>query len=217
MSDFEFKLYPKIQGPFKRHTEGELKNQLDRTRWSHEAFETLQDVPWVWSEKVDGTNIRVGWDGYRVHFGGRTDKADIPKPLLAYLTQSFPEELFEQQFGEQSAILYGEGYGGKIQKGGNYRPDESFVLFDVRVGKWWLKPEDTADVGQALGIDVVPTHMFKDFTLNHAINTMTTLGWMSKLSGQMAEGLVGVPVGGLLDRAGNRIQVKVKYVDFFKG
>ena len=47
-------------------------------------------------------------------------------PLAANLGEVFPDG---------AAVLYGEGYGAKIQKGGgNYRADQDFVLFDVRVG-----------------------------------------------------------------------------------
>ncbi len=37
------------------------------------TIEYLKDCVWQFTEKVDGTNIRIFWDGHRVSFGGRTD------------------------------------------------------------------------------------------------------------------------------------------------
>lgn len=213
--EFVFETYPKIYGPFKRFTEGELKNKLDLTTWTNPAFATLYGAPWNFSEKVDGTNVRIGWDGYQVYIGGRTDRAQLPGDLLSTLQQMFPEELMEQTFGESPAILYGEGYGAKIQKVGHlYRPDKSFVLFDVKRGKWWLRPEDVTQVSRSLGIDVVPP---MKLTLRDAINKVAE-GLFSRWGGLafLAEGLVGTPEGGLLNRDGSRIQVKIKTVDFYE-
>jgi len=64
--------------------------------------------------------------------------------------------LFEQKFGETEVILFGEGYGGKIQNGGAYRSDVSFILFDVLIDNIWLRRESVEDIAQAFGIDVVP-------------------------------------------------------------
>lgn len=212
--EFEFKLYPKIYGPFKRFTEGRNKNKLDFNTWSNPAFEVLKGAPWYFSEKVDGTNIRVGWDGHKVRFGGRTDRAQLPMDLVEALEHLFPEELLEQTFGERPVILYGEGYGAGIQKGGgNYRKDKSFVMFDVRAGRWWLEPEDVRGVSNSLGIFSVPSY---PMTLDQAMMKVTD-GLKSKWGDFWAEGLVGVVQGGLLNRDGSRIQVKVKHKDFFEG
>lgn len=50
---------------------------------------TLKNIQWVGTEKVDGTNIRVYWDGYRISIAGRTDKAEIPPHLYKYLSDLF--------------------------------------------------------------------------------------------------------------------------------
>ena len=65
---------------------------------------------WEWTEKVDGTNIRLIWDGHNVSFAGRTDKAQIPDHLLEKLEQLFgginKEVIFEQNFGEKEVTDY---------------------------------------------------------------------------------------------------------------
>src|SRR5688572_17144881 len=126
--------YPKIESPFKRFTDGPNRNKFDFTQWARPEFDVLRNQDWEWTEKIDGTNVRVIWDGHKVSFGGRTDAAQMPVFLLQKLQDLFPEELMEQAFQNTEVVLYGEGYGAKIQKGGgNYRQDQSFILFDVKV------------------------------------------------------------------------------------
>lgn len=205
-------LYPKIHSPFKRHTEGPQRNKLDPTRWARPEFELLANLDWEWTEKVDGTNVRVIWDGYRVTFGGRTDNAQMPVSLLTVLSNLFPETLLEQQFGASPAILFGEGYGAKIQKGGsNYRPDQGFVLFDVRVGDWWLLRDGLADVAAKMGIELVPTK--RPGSIKSAINAVVE-GVKSFWGDFPIEGLVGRPPLGIVGRDGDRLLIKVKAEDF---
>lgn len=204
--------YPKIYGPYNRHTEGPNRNKLIEGQWSRPEIGYLAQSEWNFTEKVDGTNIRVHWDGHKVEFGGRTDRAQIPAKLVAVLQNLFPEELFEQQFGETVVTLYGEGYGAGIQKGGgNYRPTPGFVLFDVRIGDWWLLRDDVLDVAVKMGIDVVP--LVLTGTVAEAIDCVRG-GFVSEFGPFTAEGLVGTTTAGLLDRAGNRIMVKIKAADF---
>lgn len=205
--------YPKIYGPYTRHTEGPDRNKLIEGSWSRPEIGYLAEFEWNFTEKVDGTNIRVHWDGHKVEFGGRTDRAQIPAKLVTVLQNLFPEELFEQQFGETEVTLYGEGYGAGIQKGGgNYlSTGVSFVLFDVRVGEWWLLREDVLDVSVKLGIGIVP--LVRLGTIPEAISIVRS-GLSSQWGAFPAEGLVGTTTAGLLDRAGNRIMVKIKAADF---
>ena len=210
----DFAEYPKIPGPFKREVEGPNRNKVILGEWANETLAFLGecDAPFVFTEKVDGTNIRVHWDGHRVEFGGRTDNAQIPAKLVARLTAVFTEELFEQVFAETAVTLYGEGIGAGIQKGGgNYLPSPDFVLFDVLIGGWWLKREDVEDVANKLGIPVVPVVMTT--TIGNAVHYLSEPRKSAWGDFQM-EGLVGVPPVGLLNRAGQRVMVKVKAVDF---
>ncbi len=120
--------------------------------------------------------------------------------------------MFEQAFGETEVTLYGEGHGAGIQKGGgNYSATPEFVLFDVLIGGFWLLRVDVEDVAQKLGLRVVP--LVLTGTLHDAIKTVRS-GLTSGWGNFPAEGLVGVPAAGLLDRAGRRLMVKVKRADF---
>jgi hypothetical protein len=110
-------------------------------------------------------------------------------------------------------ILYGEGYGVKIQSGGLYRPDVSFILFDVYLPSQniWLKRDSVEDIAKAFGIDVVP--IILTGTLQEAIDYVKTKP-MSTIGTAPMEGLVCRPAVELYDRMGRRVIVKVKVKDF---
>lgn len=203
--------YHKIMGPFLRHTEGPNRNKIIPWAWSTPEFEKLAELDWYWTEKIDGTNIRVVWDGNRVVFGGKSDNAQIPAKLLDHLRATFPEELLEQQFGSTPAVLYGEGFGPKIQKVGHlYGEDQKFILFDVKVGDWWLLPINVFAIANQLGIPSVP--YAGSFDVYEAIRDVNK-GIKSSFGDFYAEGLVGRPPLGITSRTGDRMLMKVKHAD----
>ena len=205
--------YHKIETLFERDVNGTKK--LIEGKFRNEAVEFLANNAWVFTEKIDGTNIRIHWDGHKVEFAGRTDRAQIPNPLMDYLNNTFGsievEELFEQKFGESDVILFGEGYGPKIQNGGAYRDDVSFILFDVQIGDTWLKRESVEDIAKAFGIDVVPIIFIGN--LQQAVDYVKTKP-KSTIGTANMEGLVGRPVVEMRDRMGKRVIVKIKVCDF---
>ena len=205
--------YPKIETIFNRDTEGTKK--LIFGTYRDETVKYLRFNDWQFTEKIDGTNISVEWDGHAVSFHGRTERAQIPKHLLEYLEKTFltteAEELFEQTYGDKNVILYGEGYGAKIQNGGNYRSDVSFILFDVLIGDNWQEREWVEKTAKMFGIDVVPVVFVGsleegiDYVMEHHPSTIGTA---------MMEGIVGRPMVEMRDRLGKRIIVKIKWEDF---
>lgn len=205
--------YHKIETLFERDTNGTKK--LIEGAFRNDAVKYLANNDWYFTEKIDGTNIRIHWDGHKVEFAGRTDKAQIPKPLMDYLNNTFgsveAEEMFEQKFGETDVILFGEGYGPGIQKGGAYRDDVSFILFDVQIGDTWLKRDSVEDIATAFGIDVVPIIFIGN--LWQAVDYVKTKP-KSTIGTANMEGLVGRPLTEMLDRMGKRVIVKIKVCDF---
>lgn len=203
--------YHKIDGLYKR----EEGSKRLTNEYRNPVVEYLAENEWIFTEKIDGTNIRVHWDGHRVAIAGRTDRANIPAHLMAVLEEMFAgeanEQVFEEHFGDKTVTLYGEGYGVKIQNGGSYRDDVSFILFDVQVGEAWLSRENVECVAGYFGIDVVPVIMrgtiqqAVDFVRNRPKSTIGT----AKM-----EGLVGRPAMELLTGNGNRVVVKIKVRDF---
>lgn len=208
--------YHKIETVFNRDISGTKK--LIEGDFRNETVKFLKDNQWVWTEKVDGTNIRVHWDGHRVQFYGRSDNSQIPARLIDYLVNTFSsteaEELFEQKFGENEVTLYGEGYGVGIQKAGRlYNPDGvSFILFDVMVGDIWLRRDSVEDIAKAFGIDVVP--IVGIGTIEGAVQYVKTSPKSTINAAVPMEGVVARPNTELLDRRGNRVIVKIKACDF---
>lgn len=205
--------YTKIPNIFKREEFG--KNRLIEGAFSSDELEYLADNLWIWTEKVDGTNIRVMWDGHSVTFGGRTDKAQIPAHLINKLNELFggtnKEEIFEQKFGEASVILFGEGFGEKIQKDGGLYGPVNFILFDAIVGNMWLRQDSLKDIADSFGIQVVPP--VGGGSLYDAVEFIKTHP-KSRLRDAEMEGIVCRPLFELADRRGNRMIVKIKCRDF---
>lgn len=258
--------YHKIQTLFKRDMDGSITGQKGKMlegQWTTPELEYLADKEWEFTEKVDGTNIRIelsmpvaysreGFDKtLQVTYGGRTDNAVIPSPLLRVLEEQFPtfpgwrrdlsrptfldryDELREWMSASdlEKVTLYGEGYGPKIQGGGKYRGDHSFVLFDVKIGDFWLDRANVNDIAEKLGIESVP--VIGSGTLQEAINIVKGVGveWVTenhltfartttggRLTSQWgdfeAEGIVARPKVPLFNRKGERIICKIKAVDF---
>lgn len=205
--------YHKIQTLFKRDLASKRKTLIEGD-WTLPEFEYLAGNAWTFTEKVDGTNIRVIFKDGAVAFGGRTDEAEIQSPLLGRLNERFVPlaQRLGEVFTDGAAVLYGEGYGAKIQKGGgNYRADQDFVLFDVRVGPWWLQRADVEDVAQKLGLDVVP--VIGEGTLHDAV-AMAKAGIRSTWGDFQAEGIVARPKVELNTRGGQRLIAKIKCRDF---
>lgn len=142
------KKYHKIQSVFKR--DKQTKKFTDE--YSLAEFELLKDIQWCFTEKLDGTNIRIGYESekevlddtfeegegtitykYKLKrlIGGRTDKAQIPAHLYAVLEELFPADcanvlsVFDEPSDENfSLTFYGEGVGKKIQKNGQSYLDD---------------------------------------------------------------------------------------------
>lgn len=153
--------YPKIETIFDRRPDF----TVDTDKLRLPEIDLIKS--WVVTEKIDGTNIRVVIDEKgEVHFGGRTDAAQIPAFLVEHLIKTFTADKMKalwQPKKDGSLVpyeiqLFGEGYGEKIQKGGgNYRPGVSFRLFDVLVsGRWWLDLTGVSEIAERLGINIVP-------------------------------------------------------------
>lgn len=209
------KEYHKIETLFERDMEGNKK--LIEGKFRNECVEYLKDNQWIFTEKIDGTNVRVHWDGHTVTFGGRTDNAQMPISLIQVLNKLFlgttNEQIFEQKFGAAQVTLYGEGYGAKIQSGEAYKKEQDFILFDVMLGGVFLQREDIEELAKSFNLKVVPVIM--EGIIQDAVNYVktkpnSTIAEETKES----EGLIGVPKARLNDFRGNRIIVKVKVCDF---
>lgn len=204
--------YHKIQTVYKRNPDTNFRTLLIG-EYAQPEFEYLAGNLWEFTEKVDGTNIRISYKAGMVVIGGKTANAQIPVFLANKLAELFDAGRLVEQFEGADFCLYGEGYGAKIQKGGgNYNPNGvDFVLFDVNVDGWWLKREDVAIVATQLKIDQVPN--IGEGTLTDMVALVRT-GFKSRWGDFAAEGIVARPKTELFARSGARIIAKIKTKDF---
>lgn len=162
-------LYPSIDTLYTRDP---ITHKLVAGDYKEEIFSLIKE--WEWTEKIDGTNIRVQYhpifdddicDDYlawEMKIGGRTENAQLPMGVVDYIQSKLTVKKLHEIFGEKSVVIFGEGYGDKIQEGSGYiHPDDpvrqKFIVFDILVGeKYWLKREAVVGICESLGLDVVP-------------------------------------------------------------
>lgn len=205
--------YHKIETLFNRDP---LTKKLIEGSFRNETIEYLKDNIWEFTEKVDGTNIRIYWDGHKVTFYGRSNNAQIPSELTNRLIELFGgetnEELFEQKFGNKEVILFGEGYGAKIQNGRNYKDTQDFILFDVKINDNYQPRKAVNEIAKFFNTESVP--IVFEGTIKDGINYVKTEPTSLISSKANMEGLVGRPKVELRDRNKDRVIVKIKVNDF---
>jgi len=226
---YEWKLptgteYPKIDTAFARN----LDFTVDPTRLKNRAISAVG--LWHVYEKIDGMNIRVVLqpDG-AILVGGRTNKATIPGRLLEYLQErlAMGHALFDTfSLNDEGlypqVVLYGEGYGAGIQKGGYYCADQRFRLFDIKIDGWWLDREKVETIADSLGVETVPMLLGNwgfDAIIQLVRQGITSV--VAYLDGgdpnALMEGVIAHPVAQLYDKWSNRVMMKVKTRDFTAG
>lgn len=204
------KEYPKIETLLDR----DEQFKVVEGEWRLPEFEYLRDNDWLFTEKIDGTNIRVKWIEGTVEFAGRTDDAQIPPFVMTMLDAMFPVALLRHIFGSKDACLYGEAYGNKIQSGRKYVDGGDscdFALLDVKIDTWWLKFVAVDEIACKLRLMHAP--VIEQGCLSKAI-ALVREGVPSVFGDFMAEGLVVRPRVDLFARDGSRIVGKIKTKDF---
>jgi len=222
--------YPKINSLWKREgwyfDEGKKKSpDYQKGRQSFivgdYADATFGNIKkWSIDEKIDGTNIRIFYKDGKVTYGGRTKDAQIPCHLFTYLQQNLYDSILNKAFPCKDTepypyvILFGEGYGPKIQScGGNYRGDVGFILFDVFCGGWWLKRENVRSIAEALGVPSAPD--LGIMTEDEIVEFVKSKP-LSRCSRnpQMMEGIIARPEPLVLFRDGKPVMWKLKCKEF---
>lgn len=205
--------YPKINTLWKR----DENNKFNIIEGDFSCLEFDSIKKWHITEKIDGTNIRVYFKpiSNTIEFKGRTDEAVIPKFLFEALEEIFTTKKLLEVFSTgKEIVLYGEGYGNKIQSvGRKYREDNSFILFDVLVDGWWLKRRNVEDIAKKLKIDVVPSLGIR--TVQEIISLVKGT-FPSAISQQTlnSEGIVARSEPLMLFRDGSPIMWKLKSKDY---
>lgn len=124
------------------------------------------------------------------------------------------------QLEEIPVYIYGEYFGTGVQKvGGRYiQNGNGFSVFDIRQQGWWLPKDMRDEMCKTLKLETVP--YIGNMTLRD-IEQMVMKGFKTKFDRAadptlIEEGIVARPVIPMCDGRGNRIIVKVKYVDYIE-
>lgn len=209
--------YPKINSLFKRDPEThkfmlELsKPEFDMDRWHVE-------------EKIDGMNIRVYFmDGIVTDIKGRTDAASIPPKLLAYFKNNEDlKSMLPLCLPSGSGIMYGEGYGAGIQKGGIYRSTQSFCMFDMYFNGRWSTRLEVYELALKCRFEI--PYSFGIMTRQQIIDFIRSkpLGRNAEYtdaSDYVLEGIIArsIPLMRFNDRSANPVMWKLKVRDYENG
>lgn len=211
-----FEKYHKVNSLYQR----DEKTKKFISAYSCPEFFNIQF--WTAYEKIDGTNIRIMYTPKtdeaeaEIYIGGKTDDAQIPAVLYDFLKKKFPLELLEEEFKENPCILYGEGFGQKIQQGSYYRESVGFILFDIKVGKWWLERNNQEDIAKKFDIPIVPHIMTASIKEIENFLLEKPKSKIAQYEHQM-EGLVCRPEPYLFNRRGEMIIFKLKIKDLMRG
>ena len=207
-------------------------------------IEVKSNVEYAKDFKDGKLNEEVFGVSFKVEYKGKTDNANIPTHLLSFLQEKYPKEVVLNALGLKEFIpieefaehkwvnekgeidvsripnlytIYGEGYGMRIQSGGNYiKNGVGFIVFDVKVNDTYLLTDNYRGIAEKMGAPCVPNMGM--MTIDEAIEFVKK-GFKSTIAENKdyeAEGLVLKAPFGLRTRMGERLIVKIKTCDFRK-
>jgi hypothetical protein len=175
---------------------------------------------WAVDEKIDGMNVRVYYRPFgatQIEFKGRTDAAQMPLDLQKNLETTFSYEKLLPIFQEKQpncVEFFGEGIGPKIQSGGYYAKQPTFVCFAMFIDGWWLERSAVRDIAGKLGVDVVPQIGVMTEEEIIAYVKSQPLSIYAKVQPHVSEGVVCRPEPLMLFRNGHPIMWKLKCKEF---
>jgi hypothetical protein len=164
-------------------------------------------------EKIHGTSAHISWKSGTLKFFAGGEKHE---KFVALFDAALAERFVALTHPE--VTVFGEAYGGKcLGMSGTYGKSLKFVVFDVKVGEYWLSVPQAEDVTKHLGLEFV-----------HYVKCSTDLGELNrerdapsvqaKRNGieqdKLREGVVLRPLIELTKNSGGRIICKHKRDEF---
>jgi hypothetical protein len=210
--------YPKTQTLFKRTQPYKQPKKIIIGDYAHEAFGNIK--LWRVQEKIDGMNIRVYFEGDSIKIMGRGEDSQIPPSLQSFFDSSLILENYKLLCLADPRInniqLFGEGFGGKIQKGRIYRNDPAFILFDTLLNGRWGTREEVGHIAICLGLEQPHDYGLKteEEIVDIIQNKNTGRYNFDHDRKYIFEGVIARTDPYLFDRDGNRIMFKLKVEDF---
>lgn len=205
----EFSKYQKLNNTYKQET-------IDKI-----IYEGLdKESSWTVTEKIHGANFSFWCDGNIVKVANRSGFVDGSFYKCQSVINNYTESMFSlfRHIWDKGDILtlYGELYGGGIQKGISYGSDRDFAFFEMRVNGVPLNQEYHI-YPSMVGFNEVPVIKFNT-TFERALevdNEFKSLLTPKDHEGDnFAEGVVIAPTKPLWFRNGKRVCLKNKTVKF---
>jgi len=214
----DFTKYSKFSSPFVK--DEKFKNTMAESQY-------LPEGKWIKTEKIDGTNIRIiltkPENGQReILIGSRKlilNPDDVTSKQFMDCLKEVNLNKVVEYFKEvdSTVIIYGEGYGAGIQKGGMYSPNKEFRVFDIRIGLAYQDFEYVEKVCIDNQLNIVPV-----LGVSKTLSYGECLSSLDKFKDTMIkDGCGGKPEGivykfepVLLNKYGERLIFKIKFKDF---
>lgn len=241
--------FPKIQTLWIRQNwatgrkKGEIGNIIEGV-YSREEFRSISK--WQATEKIDGMNIRIFFDGKSIKVRGRNDNAQIHVMLQEWIRKNIPIDVMQKVCGfggeqdvekkynkfvhpspNHEVILFGEGYGRKIQQGDDYyKEGQKFILFDVVINGRWLIREEVETFAAAVRSTFRELHNRESELKTVPILPFTTEAQIidyvkaqppsiiAENNKLVSEGVVVTSDPMMFDKDGNPIRWKLKTADY---
>lgn len=166
-------------------------------------------------EKVDGTSCNLSFDGNKLRFFSGCINQEVFEAL-------FDKEKLLNRFAEiyynAPIIIYGEGYGGKVQgMSKTYGPNIKFIAFDVKIGDKWLSVPEAEEIVKSFGLEFV--HYVKTSTDIEVLNRERDRDSVQAIrngmgEGHPSEGIIIRPLIELTRNNGERLIAKYKKENF---
>lgn len=185
----------------------------------------LADKEWVARRKLDGANIRIQWDGEQALWNGKTDKFVCGADLTNYMNNTFLEEIFEEKFGRDITVtIFGEHMGPKVQGNELDLDRDEVIIYDVNINGFWQPKDNVKEIAGYFGCRTCYDFMV---VRNHEGSVTDEQDYRFTLNGIILlvasghfkdwEGIVATPTVECRNQKGERMIVKVKTKDYYKG
>ena len=214
-----FTKYAKFSSPFKKD---------DKWLNTPEAAQYLPIGRWIVTEKIDGTNIRIiltkpDEEGNReTHIASRklilNPEDKTSKQYMDCLKEVNLHKI-KEYFNDvnSTVVIYGEGYGAGVQKGGIYSKEKNYRVFDIRIGEAYQDFEYVKKVCIDNQLNVVPVMCeLKEIVYEECLDALKIFQetLIKEGDGGKPEGFVYKLEPVLLNKYKERLIFKVKHKDF---
>lgn len=214
----DFTKYIKFSSPFVK--DEKFKNTMDEAQY-------LPEGNWIKTEKIDGTNIRIILtkpvdEKREILIGSRKlilNPDDVTSKQFYDCLENVNLNKIAEYFKETNStvVIYGEGYGAGVQKGGIYSPKKDFRVFDIKIGNAYQDFEFVEKVCIDNQLNIVPV-LGKTRVMSYGECIESLSKFQDTLirdgCGGKPEGIVYKHEPVLLNKYGERLIFKVKFKDF---